>query len=362
MAFTIGFESDRVPRMNESPRTEIRPGVKAGGRTCTLLSIVVPCFNEEEVLPEMHCRLVNVLESIPTLAFEIIYVDDGSRDATLDILRGFQQADSRVRVVVLSRNFGQQMALTAGLQSAAGEAVAVIDADLQDPPEVIIEMLDRWRQGVDVAYGTRTERKGDTAFKKGTAHVFYRLLNLLADIDIPLDAGEFRLMDRTVVDAVVAMPERDRLTRGIIAWTGFRQESVHFDRKPRAAGETKWSLRNMLIFAADGILSFSFAPLRLATWAGFGAAGLALVGIMYALALRVFTGAWITGWTALFIALLFLGGVQLVFLGILGEYVGRIYAEVKRRPLYLIKERLGFASFDEQTSATRVNKSESCTE
>ena len=348
--------------MNESPRTEIRPDSETGGRTCTLLSVVVPCFNEEGVLPETHRRLIEVLEAVPAHAFELIYVDDGSRDATLDILRGFQQADPRVRVVVLSRNFGQQMALTAGLQNAAGEAVVVIDADLQDPPEVIIEMLDRWRQGVDVAYGTRTERKGDTAFKRGTAYVFYRLLNLLADIDIPLDAGEFRLMDRTVVDAVVAMPERDRLTRGIVAWAGFRQESVDFDRKPRAVGETGWPLRKMLIFATDGILSFSFVPLRLATWAGFVSTGLASGGIMYAVALRVFTGAWVSGWTVLFLALLFLGGAQFVLIGILGEYLGRIYAEVKRRPLYFVKERLGFPSLDKETSATRVNKSESSPE
>ena len=330
--------------MNESPRTEIRPDSETGGRTCTLLSVVVPCFNEEEVLPETHRRLIEVLETVPAHAFELIYVDDGSRDATLNILRGFQQADPRVRVVVLSRNFGQQMALTAGLQNAAGEAIAVIDADLQDPPEVIIEMLDRWRQGVDVAYGVRTKREGETVFKRNTASIFYRLLNHLADIDIPLDTGEFRLMDRLVVDTVVAMPERDRLTRGLVAWTGFRQEPVHFDRAPRAAGETKWPLRNMLIFAADGILSFSFMPLHLATWAGIVATGLALGGIVYAVALRVFTGAWVSGWTVLFLALLFLGGVQFVFIGILGEYLGRIYAEVKRRPLYLVKERLGFTS------------------
>ena len=342
--------------MNESPRTEIRPDSETGGRTCTLLSVVVPCFNEEDILPETHRRLIEVLEAAPAHAFELIYVDDGSRDATLDILRGFQQADPRVRVVVLSRNFGQQMALTAGLQNTAGDAVVVIDADLQDPPEVIIEMLDRWRQGVDVAYGTRTERKGDTAFKRGTAYVFYRLLNLLADIDIPLDAGEFRLMDRTVVDAVVAMPERDRLTRGIVAWAGFRQESVDFDRKPRQAGETGWPLRKMLIFATDGILSFSFVPLRLATWAGLVSTGLASGGIMYAVALRVFTGAWVSGWTVLFLALLFLGGVQFVLIGILGEYLGRIYSEVKRRPLYLVKERLGFVSPDRQASATRSDR------
>ena len=330
--------------MNESPRTEIRPDAEASGRTCEMLSVVVPCFNEEEVLPEMHRRLVNVLEGIPTLAFEIIYVDDGSSDATLDILRGFLQADSRVRVVVLSRNFGQQMAQTAGLQSAAGEAVVVIDADLQDPPEVIIEMLDRWQEGVDVAYGARTKRKDEAYFKRGTAYLFYRLFNHLADIDIPLDTGEFRLMDRAVVDAVLAMPERDRFIRGMVPWTGFQQAPVHFDREPRAAGETKWPFRNTLSLAVDCFLSFSLAPVRLATWAGFVAAGLALAGIIYAVALRVFTGAWVTGGTLLFIALLFLGGVQFVLIGILGEYLGRIYAEVKRRPLYLVKERLGFTS------------------
>ena len=348
--------------MNESPRTELRPDSETGGRTCTLLSVVVPCFNEEEVLPETHRRLVDVLEGIPAHAFELIYVDDGSSDATLDILCGFQQADPRVRVVVLSRNFGQQMALTAGLESTSGEAVVVIDADLQDPPEVINEMLDRWRRGVDVAYGVRTKREGETLFKRNTASIFYRLLNRLTDIDIPLDTGEFRLMDRLVVDKVVAMPERDRLTRGMVAWIGFRQEPVYFDRRPRAAGETKWSLRKMLIFATDGILSFSFVPLRLATWAGFVAAGLALVGIMYAVVLRVFTGAWITGWIAMCIAVLFLGGVQFVLIGILGEYLGRIYGEVKRRPLYLVKERLGFTPFDEQPPATRINESESSTE
>lgn len=348
--------------MNESLRTETRPDSETGGRTCALLSVVVPCFNEEEVLPETHRRLVNVLEGISALAFELIYVDDGSRDTTLDILRGFQQADPRIRVVVLSRNFGQQMALTAGLESTSGEAVVVMDADLQDPPEVIIEMLDRWRQGVDVAYGRRTERRGETVFKRGTASIFYRILNILADIDIPLDTGEFRLMDRTVVDMVVAMPERDRLTRGIVAWTGFRQEAVPFDRASRAMGRTKWPLRNMLSFAVDGILSFSLAPVRLATWLGLLTVGLALGGIMGAVTLRVFTGTGAAGWTLLLLALLFLGGVQFVLIGILGEYLGRIYAEVKRRPLYLVKERLGFTSFDEQTSATRVSESESSTE
>ena len=330
--------------MNEHPETNTSPNFETGGRTCSLLSVVVPCFNEEEVLPKIHRRLIEVLETLPVHAFELIYVDDGSRDATLDILRGIQRADARVRVVVLSRNFGQQIALTAGLQNTAGDAVVVIDADLQDPPEVIRGMVDRWRQGVDVAYGTRAKRQGETAFKRGAAYVFYRLLNRLADIDIPLDAGEFRLMDRPVVDAVLAMPERARLIRGMVAWTGFRQEPVHFDRMPRAAGKTKWPLRNSLLLVVDSFLSFSFMPLRMATWVGCVSAGLALTGIIYALALRVFTGAWATSWTVPFIALLFLSGVQFVFIGILGEYLGRIYAEVKRRPLYLVKERLGFTS------------------
>lgn len=330
--------------MNETPKTNPQPNFETGGRTCSLLSVVVPCFNEEEVLPKTHPRLIEVLETLPVHAFELIYVDDGSGDATLDILRGIQRADTRVRVVVLSRNFGQQVALTAGLQSAAGQAVVVLDADLQDPPEVIREMLNRWQQGVDVAYGTRTERQDETAFKRGSAGLFYRLLNCLADIDIPLDTGEFRLMDRAVVDAVLAMPERDRLARGLVAWTGFRQEPVHFDRMPRAAGETKWPLRKMVPLAMDGILSFSLAPLRLATWLGLLAVGLALSGILSALGLRLLTATWLSGAALLFIVVLFLGGVQLVLLGVLGEYVGRIYGEVKRRPLYFVKERLGFTS------------------
>ena len=330
--------------MNEHPETNPPPNFETGARTCSLLSVVVPCFNEEEVLPKTHPRLIEVLETLPVHAFELIYVDDGSRDATLDILRGTQRADARVRVVILSRNFGQQMALTAGLQNAAGDAIVVMDADLQDPPEIIHEMVDRWRQGVDVAYGTRTERRGDSLSRQAVASVFYRFLNRLADIDIPLNTGEFRLMDRAVVDSVVAMPERDRLTRGMVAWTGFRQEPVFFDRPARAAGETKWPLRNMVSLATDGILSFSLAPLRLATGLGLLAVGLALSGILYTMVILFLTDTWISGWVTLFIAVLFLGGVQLVLLGVLGEYVGRIYGEVKRRPLYFVKERLGFPS------------------
>ena len=312
-----------------------------------LLSVVVPCFNEEAVIPETHRRLAAALEDVPDLDFEIIYVDDGSRDATLDLLRGLQQADPRARVLSLSRNFGHQIALTAGLDEACaggGDAVVTIDADLQDPPEIIPEMLERWLQGADVVYGVRAERAGETVFKRWTAKVFYRLFGRIADTSIPHDAGDFRLMDRKVVDGFLAMPERDRFVRGMLAWVGFRQEPVSYRRDARKAGRTKYPFRKMARLAVDSILSFSLLPLRLATWLGFLAAGLALSGIVYALVVRIYTDAWVSGWAALFIAMLFLGGVQLVLIGVLGEYLGRIYAEVKRRPLYLVKERLGFAS------------------
>jgi glycosyltransferase involved in cell wall biosynthesis len=312
-------------------------------REPVLISVVVPCFDEAPVIRETHARLVATLERLVDARFEILYVDDGSRDGTLSTLRAMQQSDARVRVISFSRNFGQQIAVTAGLEHAAGDAVALIDADLQDPPEVILEMFERWRAGVDVAYGVRTEREGETLLKLWTAKVFCRTLNRLSDVDIPLDAGDFRLMDRQVVDALLAMPERDRFVRGLVAWVGFRQEPVHYGRAVRFAGRTKYPLRKMLRFASDGILSFSLVPLRFAVYMGFAASALALAGILYALLLRLFTDTWVTGWTLLFIAVLFLGGVQLVFLGVIGEYLGRVYGEVKRRPLYLVKERLGFA-------------------
>ena len=307
-----------------------------------LLSVVVPCFDEEAVIRETHRRLVAILETVPELDFELVYVDDGSRDATLKILRELRHADARVRVLALSRNFGHQIAVTAGLRHAAGQVVIIIDADLQDPPEVIPEMLDRWREGADIAYGVRTGRDGETVVKRWMASTFYRLFNRLTNILIPLDTGDFRLMDRAVVDAFLTMPERDRFVRGMVAWTGFRQEPVPYRRAARAAGETKYPFGKSVRLAMDGIVSFSLAPLRLATWLGFLALGLAVAGIAYAVVLRLFTVAWVPGWSLLLISILFLGGLQLVVLGILGEYVGRIYGEVKRRPLYLVKERPRF--------------------
>ena len=314
----------------------------AGRRGRALLSVVVPCFDEDAVILETHRRLADVLEQAPDVDFEVVYVDDGSGDRTLDLLRGLQRDDPRVRVLALTRNFGQEVALAAGLQHARGDAAVVIDADLQDPPEVVLEMLGRWREGVEVAYGVRVSRDGESIFKRWTSHAFYVLLARFSEVSIPIDVGFFRLMDRAVVDAVLAMPERDRFFRGLVAWTGFRQEAVPFRRAARFAGRTKWTLKDLLGMAADGLLSFSFVPLRLATWLGVLAAGLALSGGGYALAARIVTGAWVGGRAALFIAVLFLGGAQLVAAGVIGEYLVRIYGEVKRRPLYLVRERLGF--------------------
>lgn len=309
-----------------------------------LISIVVPCYNEEPVIRETHSRLVTVLEKLEPDEFEIIYVNDGSRDRTLPLLEELQAADERVRVLSFSRNFGHQIAVTAGLDNAQGDAVVLIDADLQDPPAVILEMVERWRDGYHVVYGMRTDRPGETRFKLLTAKLFYRLLNKLSDVEIPLDVGDFRLMDRKVVDVLRAMPERDRYLRGMVSWVGFRQIAVMYRREPRFAGESKYPLFKMLKFATDGIISFSIVPLRLAVWAGVVAIIFAFAGIIYALMLRLYFPPhyWIRGWTSTFVAILFLGGVQLIFLGFIGEYIGRIYGEVKGRPLYILQERLGF--------------------
>ncbi len=323
-------------------RTSTSAGLAASRQGQVLLSVVVPCYNEEEVIEQTHLRLTQVFEHEPSTRLEIIYVDDGSRDRTLPILRELQATDRRVRVVSFSRNFGHQFAVTAGLDHAAGDAVCVIDADLQDPPEVILQMLERWRQGVDVVYGVRAEREGESAFKLWTAKMFYRTINRLSDTPIPLDTGDFRLMDRSAVEAFQAMPERDRFVRGMVAWAGFRQEALPYRRAARFAGTTKYPLKKMLRFAADGIMSFSTVPLRMAVYLGLAAACMAMLGVVYALGMRLATQNWVAGWTLLFIAVLFIGGVQLMFMGVLGEYIGRIYGEVKRRPLYLVKEQLGF--------------------
>jgi len=305
------------------------------------LSVIVPCLNEQEVICGTHQRLTAALESAP-MEFEIIYVDDGSTDSTPESLRELQERDSRVRMVRFSRNFGHQIAITAGLEHASGDAVAIIDADLQDPPEVILEFLQKWMDGYDVVYGVRGERDGETAFKLWTAKAFYRVIGKLSETPIPLDTGDFRLMDRRVVEALLSMPERDRFVRGMVSWLGFSQIAVPYHRAARAAGTTKFSLFRMLRFATDGIVSFSISPLRLATWMGFAASGFAILVMLYTLYERAFGTGVVRGWTSTMMAILFIGGVQLICLGIIGEYVGRIYGESKRRPLYIVREKAGF--------------------
>jgi glycosyltransferase involved in cell wall biosynthesis len=310
-----------------------------------LISVIIPCYNEAAVLPETHRRLTEVAERCQRAGtFEFIFVDDGSRDETSRVLYELVRTDPRVRGLRLSRNFGQQIATTAGLENAAGDAVVIIDADLQDPPELIETMIARWQEGYHVAYAKRTERTGETAFKLWSAKIFYRLVQGISPAAIPSDTGDFRLMDRQVVNALLRMPERDRFLRGMVSWIGFRQIAVPYKREARYAGTTGYSLVKMVGFAVDAIVSFSFAPLRLAVWTGFFVLGLALLGIIYAVILRFFAdpSQWVRGWASIFVAVLFMGGVQLISLGIIGEYVGRIYGEVKQRPLYFVRERFGF--------------------
>jgi dolichol-phosphate mannosyltransferase len=303
----------------------------------------VPCYNEELNLDETLFRLESFVKSLTDFSVEVIFVDDGSVDSTLKILKNASQSSSLFKVVSFSRNFGHQLAVTAGVNASSGDAVVLMDADLQDPPEVIHQMIEKYREGYDVVYGTRTLRRGETFFKKITAKFFYKILNRLSDVPIPKDTGDFRLMSRRVVNILNEMPEKDRFIRGMVSWIGFQQISIKYVRQERFAGETKYPLKRMLSFALDGILSFSSKPLKIAINLGMFCAFLALIGIFYALGLKFFTDVWIVkGWTALMIAILFMGGVQLVCIGILGEYVGRTYIESKNRPLYVVKEKIGF--------------------
>lgn len=310
-------------------------------RKIPTVSIVVPCYNEEEVIPETYRRLAALADSRPSEKFELLFVDDGSRDRTLAYLREIATQDARVHVIAFSRNFGHQLAVTAGIDHATGDALVLIDADLQDPPEVVADMIDRWREGFDVVYGVRTERRGESRFKLATAHIFYRLLNQLSDTPIPLDTGDFRLIDREVADILRRMPERDRFIRGLVSWVGFKQLALPYSRSARFAGSTKYPLRKMLRFASDGMVSFSVKPLKLAITIGVLSAALACFGIIFVLSVRLLTDNWVPGWTATIIAILFLGGIQLLCTGILGEYIGRIYMQSKGRPLYVVKERIG---------------------
>jgi glycosyltransferase involved in cell wall biosynthesis len=298
------------------------------------LSIVVPCYNEQESIHACHAKLTEVLSALKE-SYEIVYVDDGSRDKTAELLGQIHVRDSHVVVVRLSRNFGHQPAVTAGLSASLGQAVVIIDADLQDPPELIPEMVALWRSGYKVVYGIRRTRDGETPFKLWTAKAFYRLINSLSDVEIPVDTGDFRLIDRVVVDVFLQMPERHRLLRGMWSWIGFLQVGLPYQRAQRFAGETKYPLRKMLGLALDGIVSFSVVPLRLVTALGFLSAGGAFIGIVYTLWVRLLTHSWVRGWAISFVGMLFMAGVQMLCLGILGEYIGRIYTESKQRPLFI---------------------------
>ncbi len=307
----------------------------------TLLSVVVPCFNEAVVLPLTHPRLVSALDAL-AVDYEIIYVDDGSSDDTVALIQNFQKNHDAVRYLGLSRNFGHQVAVTAGLQFADGDAVVIIDADLQDPPEVIGAFLQKWREGFDVVYGQRLDRDGETPFKRWTAFGFYRLLNRLSDTPIPLDTGDFRLLDRRLVDILKQMPERHRLLRALVSWLGFRQIAVGYHRAPRAAGTTKYTLQKMCALAIDGLVSFSTMPLRGLFYLGLLSFFGAMLGIGYAVVVRLFTDDWVPGWAFLATVMFAFGGLQLISLGIMGEYLGRIYTEVKSRPYFLIDDWGGF--------------------
>ncbi len=301
------------------------------------LSIVIPVFNEEQTLDLLGERLASMMARA-AVPCEVVLIDDGSRDRSWEKMTALAAKDPRFGLVRLSRNFGHQIAITAGLDFARGEAVVVMDADLQDPPEVVLEMLARWRAGADVVYGRRGAREGETWFKKASAAAFYRLIGSLSQVEIPVDTGDFRLMSRRAVTALQRLGERNRFVRGMVAWLGFKQEEVVYHRDARAAGETKYPLSKMIRFATDGLLSFSYAPLRLATWIGFTAAAMSLLYVLYAVLAWAFGWGVVRGWTSLVVAVLFVGGVQLLSLGIIGEYIGRIYDEVKGRPLYFTQE------------------------
>lgn len=304
-------------------------------------SVVIPVYNEAEVLPLCCCRTTQVLEGMGE-PYEIIFVDDGSSDASPMLLRELRAKDTRVKFVSFSRNFGHQIAITAGLDYSTGQAVVVMDADLQDPPEVIPRLVEQWRKGYDIVFAVREERRGEGLLKRMTAALFYRLLRRLTATEIPVDTGDFRLMSRRAVEALKALRERNRFVRGLACWIGFRQTRVTFARAVRHAGETKYPLAKMLRFALDGLTSFSYAPIRLATYLGFTASGISLIYIVYAFWLKLSTSRTVLGWTSIIVAVFFVGGIQLITLGIIGEYIGRIYEEVKQRPLYLVDEAVGF--------------------
>lgn len=318
-----------ISKTDETDDTNINPE----------LSIVVPCYNEEQVIQELLRRIQETCNAEDITLYELILVDDGSSDQTRSLIAQAHADDPRVTGVFLSRNHGHQIALTAGLSYARGARILILDADLQDPPELLGQMMARMDEGYDVVYGRRKERQGETQFKKTSAHMFYRMLHSLIDIDLPTDTGDFRLMSRRILDIFLSMPEQDRFIRGMISWIGFRQTSVEYNRDIRFAGETKYPLKRMLRLATDAFTGFSIIPLRFATYMGFGMAGFAFL-----FGLRVLhgflSGSTVPGWTSLMLMVLVIGAVQLVVVGIMGEYIGRLYMQSKNRPLFIVDQVL----------------------
>ena len=303
------------------------------------ISWIVPCFNEEKVILETLERIRRVSEKINKFEWELILIDDGSSDNTKRIIQEINEYPFKLILLSFSRNFGHQPAVQAGLDNCSGSAAIIIDADLQDPPEIAERMIDKWEKGYEVVYGQRTIRHQENLFKKFTAFLFYRLLNFFSGIKIPLDTGDFRLIDKSVIEALKKLPEKGRFMRGLISWLGFKQTSVRYARHSRFAGVTKYSLRKMISFAIEGLTSFSRRPLRIATFTGFFFSSISFLCILYVLYVRLLTQSWVAGWAAICIAILLLSGIQLIFIGILGEYIGNIFFEIKNRPLYIIEEK-----------------------
>lgn len=305
-------------------------------------SVVVPVYNEEAVAKKCYERLTTVMESMRE-SYELLFINDGSRDRTEEIIEAFVKEDSRVRLVTFSRNFGHQAAISAGIDLSQGQAVIIIDADLQDPPEVIPDMVKKWKEGYDVVYGKREKRKGESVFKRATAKLFYRFLASQTDVDIPLDTGDFRLIDRKVCDVLSGLTEKNRYVRGLVSFAGFRQIGVSYVREERFAGETKYPFKKMLNFAMDATTSFSRKPLKIAGYMGSLLSVASFVYLFVALYQKLFTDRTVSGWASIVSIMLLFNGVTLMILGIMGEYIGRIYDEVKNRPLYIIKEKNGFS-------------------
>lgn len=308
----------------------------------SFISVVVPMYFEEDNVQLCYDKLSGVLKDY---SYELIFVNDGSTDKTFDLLEALSQKDPNVKVISFSRNFGHQMAVSAGIEYASGDAVVLIDADLQDPPEVILGMIAKWQEGYDVVYGKRSKREGETAFKKLTAKCFYRFLNHMSDVDIPKDTGDFRLMDRKVVNALLTMPENNRFIRGMVSWVGFKQTYIEYVRLPRQNGETKYPLKKMLHFAADAIIGFSTKPLRMITDLGVLTILIAIGILVYAIISKIM-GNTTAGWTSIMVAISFFSGIQLIGLGIVGEYLARIYDEAKGRPHYIVAKTLNFYEND----------------